>query len=153
METLRRLLSDPTTAAIAFGSSLALFVICLIAAPIVIARLPADYFVRPPGPARPTRHPLLRAARRTLQNLVGAALLVAGVAMLVLPGQGVLTILAALSLLEFPGKRKLQRRMLGLPGVTRVANAIRRRSGAPPLQLVPHSAVDSAHAERDRRAT
>jgi hypothetical protein len=55
--------------------------------------------------------------------------------MLVLPGQGVLTIVAGLSLAHFPGKRRLQRRLLGAPGIRALCDAIRRRAGVPPLQL------------------
>jgi hypothetical protein len=43
--------------------------------------------------------------------------------------------LVGLSLVSFPGKRQLQRRMLRLPGLSRVIGAIRRRAGKPPLQL------------------
>ena len=55
--------------------------------------------------------------------------------MLVLPGQGVLTILIGLTLLDFPGKRRLeiwiiQRRSIRL-GIDRV----RKRAGRPSLIL------------------
>jgi hypothetical protein len=52
-----------------------------------------------------------------------------------LPGQGVLTILAGLSLLSFPGKRRLQLRLLRIPAIHRAIDALRRRAGRPPLHL------------------
>jgi hypothetical protein len=70
-----------------------------------------------------------------LRSLLGALLVLLGILMLVLPGQGVLMIVAGLSLLRFPGKRKLLRRLLRAPGVHLVCDAIRRRAGKPPLQL------------------
>lgn len=133
MDSIPDLWTDPFAAGLAFGLSIVLFAVGVISVPIVIARLPADYFVRPRRPV--VRHPVLRIVRHTLQNLLGGFLLLAGIAMLVLPGQGVLAIVVALSLLEFPGKRRLQRRLLRLPGVLRVVSAIRRRAGVPPLQL------------------
>lgn len=93
----------------------------------LIRRLPEDYFTQDSRPARP----LLRAI---LLNLVGAALLLAGVVMLFMPGQGLLTILLGLILMDFPGKYALERRLVARPGVLRNINRLRTRSGVPPLQ-------------------
>ena len=98
---------DATLAAWVAGLSVATFVLGLVLAPAVFVRMPADYFVRPPG-QRSGQRPALRLLVLVVKNLLGGLLLVAGIAMLVLPGQGVLTILAALTLLRFPGKRRLQ---------------------------------------------
>jgi UPF0716 family protein affecting phage T7 exclusion len=70
-----------------------------------------------------------------VRNVFGSLLLVVGVLMLVLPGQGLLTILIGLTLLDFPGKRRFVRRLLMRPQVLRVINAIRRRFGVAPLQV------------------
>ncbi|MGD8863535.1 MAG: PGPGW domain-containing protein [Myxococcales bacterium] len=126
---------DPVVAGYVAALSTAFVVVSALAAPIVIARLPADYFVRERRPPQSEGRTLLHNLRMVLQNAVGAVLLLAGVAMLVLPGQGILTILAALSLLTFPGKRRLQRDLLRRKAVSRVVEAIRRRAGKPPLQL------------------
>ena len=126
---------DPGLATAAFVVSIATLIVGAVAAPLLLARLPADYFVRagsrpPPEPPTP-----LATVLRLLRSLLGALLILVGIAMLVLPGQGVLTIVAGLSLLHFPGKRRLQRRLLGAPGIRAVCDAIRRRAGKPPLQL------------------
>lgn len=127
---------DPALAAGAFALSLLLVVVGVLAVPLVIARMPADYFVRSRGHGRASqRRPFLHAARVVAQNLLGGVLLLAGIAMLVLPGQGVLTILAALSLLSFPGKRRLLRRLLRTRALSRLVRVIRERAGQPPLQL------------------
>ena len=106
-----------------------------IAAPRLLARLPADYFVRAPTIPPPGSQPARQRLLLWLRSLIGALLIVLGVFMLVLPGQGVLTMVAGLSLLRFPGKRKLQRRLLGAPGIRALCDAIRRRAGKPALQL------------------
>jgi len=127
---------DPAVASALFAVSLACFVAGIVLVPLVIARMPADYFVRSAAQRRGQHHhPAWRLARLALQNGLGAVLLLAGVAMLVLPGQGILTILAALTLLTFPGKRRLQLSLMRRRTVHRVVSAIRRRAGKPPLQL------------------
>jgi hypothetical protein len=68
---------------------------------------------------------------KVLKNLLGATLLVAGLVMLVMPGQGILAILIGLSLLDFPGKRELERRLVARPRVIRFLNLVRRQAGQP----------------------
>lgn len=117
--------------------SLLLFVASVVALPWFVARLPRDYFVRHDHdlPLSVIRSPRWRRPLQIAKNVAGVLLLFAGVAMLVLPGQGILTIVMALVLLEFPGKRALQRRLVARPQVMRALNALRRRAGAPPLIL------------------
>ena len=70
-----------------------------------------------------------------LKNLGGYALVGAGVAMLVLPGQGLLTILIGLGLIDFPGKREFERWIVCRRPVGRALNWMRRRAHRPPLVL------------------
>jgi len=133
MSMLQSVVENPGMAAGAFVVSIVLLVAGLLAGPLVIARLPADYFVRPERDVG--SHPVLRKTLKVLRNVLGVLLIIAGIAMLVLPGQGVLAILVGISLVSFPGKRKLQLRLLGLPAVRRVVSSIRKRAGKPPLQL------------------
>jgi len=116
------------------AGSVVIFVGSLVALPIVVARMPADYFLHkedrtPPG------HPVARLLVRIGKNALGAVLLVTGVLMLVLPGQGLLTILAGLMLLEFPGKRRAERWLIGRAPIHRTVDWIRRKRGAAPLKL------------------
>ena len=108
--------------------SLAMFVVSLVVFPLIVANLPADYFVRDKrDPAHQTRrHPLLWFGVTVAKNIVGLALILAGIAMLVLPGQGILTILMGLALTNFPGKFTLERRLVSRPSVSRALNRIRR---------------------------
>jgi len=51
------------------------------------------------------------------------------------PGQGILTILIGVMLLNFPGKRRLERWLVSRPRVLPVINGLRARFGKPPLLL------------------
>ncbi len=111
--------------------SVVMLLVSLVAVPWLCCRLPVDY-LDPLAPAGPGG-----VARRVARNLFGSLLLFFGVLMLVLPGQGLLTILIGLTLLDFPGKRRFVRRLLMRPRVFRVINAIRRRFHVPPLSTDP----------------
>ena len=102
----------------------------VVAIPWLLCRLPEDYL----NPEALSVAPGL--GRRVLRNVLGVLLLLMGLLMLVLPGQGLLTIVAGLTLLDFPKKRQLLAKVLGRPRVLRVINSIRQRFGHPPLARV-----------------
>ncbi len=109
----------------------------LLGLPWVVIRLPEDYFNHPRREAwRPltVEHPgtLLLGL---LKNAVGALLLAIGVVMLFTPGQGVLTIVAGLLLMNFPGKYRFERWVVRRPGVLSSLNRIRSHRGKPPFRL------------------
>lgn len=111
------------------------FVATLIAIPILIARIPADYFVRRPVRDWPTRHPAVHLLIVLSKNALGVVLFLAGVTMLVLPGQGLLTMFAGIMLLDFPGKRRWERWLIRRRPILTAANWIRARHHQPPLLL------------------
>jgi hypothetical protein len=117
-------------------ASLAMFAGSLLALPFLVARLPADYFADPARHASRLRrlHPLVYLAVLVLKNLLGWVLVLAGIAMLVLPGQGLVTILIGLVLSDFPGKFALERRLACTPAIFNALNWLRRRAGHAPLQ-------------------
>ena len=128
------------------ASSIVMFVGTFVAIPIILVRLPADYFdVRIPRPWMENHHPVLRVAGHLLKNVVGIVFLLAGLAMLVLPGQGILTILIGLSLVEFPGKRRLEAKLVGQPTVLNTINKMRAKFNKPPLVLAPHKEPGTEH--------
>ncbi len=118
-------------------SSAFTFIASLVSVPWLVIRLPSDHFsVRRRRNQRPAvRHPLVRLSLKTLRNLAGLTLLLAGVLMLVLPGQGLLAIVAGLMLMSFPGKRRLVRRIVSRPWILGPMNNVRRRAGRAPLSL------------------
>ena len=114
------------------------FVGTLIAIPMILVRLPADYFdTRTPRHWMKDHHPLLRLSGLVIKNAVGIVFLLAGFAMLFLPGQGLLTMLIGISLMDFPGKRQLEAKMVGQPTLLGVINNMRRKFDKPPLTLAP----------------
>lgn len=118
--------------------SMGFFLGTLIAIPFILVRLPADYFdVRVPRPWMKDHHPVLRLVGHIVKNAVGAIFLFAGFLMLFLPGQGVLTMLIGISMLDFPGKRKVEAKLIGQPTVLSVVNSMRQKFNKPPLLLAP----------------
>jgi hypothetical protein len=119
-----------------------MFVGTLVAVPLVVARLPADYFTQahPPAPATGA-HRLVRLGK----NLLGLVIVLVGVAMLVLPGQGILTILIGLLLLDFPGKRRLERRLVQQPSIWRALNWMRAKAHQPVLERPPGETSTPGH--------
>lgn len=125
-------LLEPNVLLVVSLASVLLLVVSVLAIPRSVARIPATYFLprsrRPPAASRTT-------AFHVGKNALGVLLLGAGLAMLVLPGQGLLTIIVALMLIDFPGKRRLLRRLVARPRVRKTLDHIRERAGEPPLEL------------------
>ena len=117
--------------------SVVMFFGSLALIPLLLVRMPADYFARSESPfsAWRRRHPLAGGLLVVVRNLLGVVLLAAGLVMMVLPGQGVITILVALTLLNFPGKRRLELRIVRQRQVRGAIDWIRRRAGRPPLVI------------------
>lgn len=121
----------------AVPASIVMLVGGAILLPTVIVLLPADYFVRPHQRLGflNGRHPVVRLTLLGIKNLVGGLLVLAGVIMLVTPGQGLLSILVGLSLVDLPGKQRFILALLGRPGISRAMNGLRARANRPPLIL------------------
>ena len=64
-----------------------------------------------------------------------ALFILAGIAMCVLPGQGILTIFLGISLADLPYKRKIEYWILSFKKVQNGLNWIRRKANKPPLQF------------------
>src|SRR5207247_8761019 len=79
------------------------FIGTLIAIPMILVRLPADYFdTRTPRHWMKDHHPALRLSGLVVKNVVGIVFLLAGFAMLFLPGHCLLPMLIGFSLTYFP---------------------------------------------------
>jgi hypothetical protein len=112
---------------------------------LVVVWLPADHFSRLPDPTSGwRRHRVLRWTVLVLKNLLGILVLPFGIVMALplVPGPGLVFILIGLSLLDFPGKRSLERRLLSLPAVFRFLNEVRHRFRRPPLVVDMDGRVD-----------
>jgi len=123
----------------ATGLSLLAVVATVIGIPWVIARLPHDYFSRRSRAVwrRTADEPLPALVLTVVKNVLGAILVILGIIMLVTPGQGLLTILLGMMLMNFPGKYRVERWMVRRPGVLRALNWLRRRHGEMPFERPP----------------
>ena len=104
------------------GLSVMLLVGGILVVPVAVARLPRDFFTR--EEVKPS----------LWLNVAGWVLIVAGVAMMILPGPGVVALLAGIVLADFPGKRRFLRWFLGRGRVFQKLNRIRMKRGKPALQ-------------------
>lgn len=111
------------------------FVLSLLLLPWFVSRIPVDYFTRPRDPH--AWHVLLQP-RAMVRNMLGFPVLLAGIAMLVLPGQGLITIMIGLGIMIFPGKFELEKWVVTRKGVLQAVNWIRRKSHHPPLDTPEH---------------
>jgi len=118
------------------AGSLLTIAIGIFLGPWLVLRLPADYFTyRRRQAMRTTRsHPLVHLLLTTAKNLVGAVLVVAGVCLFFLPGQGIITLVAGLIVMNYPGKFRLERWLVSRRGVLPALNWLRRRYGRDLLQ-------------------
>ena len=117
--------------------SVVMFVGSLLLLPWLVAKIPADYFMPSKRPVHPLvqRHPVIRLLLAVLRNLLGVVILLAGVAMLILPGQGILAILLGLMLIDFPGKYRLEQWAIRKPSVHKPINWLRTKAKREPLQI------------------
>lgn len=127
ISTLTDWLSSSTVQWALAGFSLVAVAASVVLVPRFLARLPRDYLRRP---ERDHSHVL----RRVLKNVLGVVLVLLGVAMLLLPGQGLLTLAVGLILVDFPGKHRLVVKLLARPKVLAIVNKLRARHQAGPLE-------------------
>jgi len=115
------------------------FFTSLLIIPWLIARIPEDYFQhkkRLPVHSQ-SPHPNLKKCLTMGKNLLGCLFILAGIAMLFMPGQGILTILIGTMMTNFPGKYRLEQKLIRRPAILGTINWIRARSNQPPLITTP----------------
>jgi hypothetical protein len=119
-----------------FAASVAMFVLTPAVITWFVIRMPADYFaaIRRRESSWWQRHPLLRPAVIVLKNLTGIVLVLAGLVMLVVPGQGALSIAVGVTLIDFPGKYRFERWLATRPPVWRAIQWLRKCARREPLQ-------------------
>lgn len=117
--------------------SLLVFLFSLASLPWLVAKIPEDYFLHrkrkntlPLTTVAFVRYLFLRLAR----NLVGLILLAGGFLMLFIPGQGILTMVMGLILIDYPGKYSVEKAIIGYPAVFKGLNWLRARVHKPPLR-------------------
>lgn len=117
--------------------SIAMFIGTLIAIPCLVMRIPDDYYLQDGRKRPPMFHDrkVLRIIYLIAKNVIGYIFIGVGIVMLVLPGQGILTMLVGAILINFPGKQGFVRWMVSRHSVLRSVNWLRRRAGRRPLTV------------------
>jgi hypothetical protein len=117
---------------------LASFLVNLGIVSLILVKLPADHFSK----SRKTKfwagpRPAIHAAKVIGKNIAGVLLVALGIVLSLpgVPGQGLLTVLLGIMLLDFPGRHRLEQKLLSKPSIVNTINRLRERFGKPPLQL------------------
>ncbi len=113
--------------------SFIVFVISLLLTPFLLGKIPIDYFVHTNQHKLEIEH-LGHLIVVLIRTLVGSILFIAGIVMLVTPGQGVISILLGLFLMEFPGKRKLELKLINHEPTFKTLNWLRNKANKPPFE-------------------
>ena len=119
--------------------SIFILIISVFMMVLIISFLPEDYFKSENrnliSSVQNSRYPLLKLLVLITKNFFGVLLLLSGILMLVLPGQGILTIITGLVFMDYPGKYKFERKLLKQKGVINSINWIRSRLSKPSLKI------------------
>lgn len=114
------------------------FSISLAIVSVIMVKIPADYFKEDrPQELFADKSPAVRYLLIIGKNLLGVVLVVLGILMSVpgVPGQGILTILLGVMLLDFPGRRRLEHKLVSRPQVLNTINKLRHKFDKPELEL------------------
>ena len=140
MEYLSELWNSLTVGKVALGVGVFLFSLAVstVAIIIVMVNIPANYFSSHyvqdfmPGSSW-----IVRWGAVIAKNVLGVLLVALGIILSLpgIPGQGFLTILLGVIMLDIPGKRPLEARLIKRPTVLTAVNDLRARFNKPPLIL------------------
>ncbi len=116
-------------------SSIAILIISALSIGYFIKKIPHDYFLNDKRGVHQykNKNPIFWIITLVLKNIIGYCLIVGGILMLVLPGQGLLTILVGLMLSDYPGKFKLEKKIIKTNLILKTINWYRTKSNIPPL--------------------
>jgi len=129
-------LSDYKIYLVWLGSlSFIIFIFSLLTIKWLVALIPSDYFIKKNNSEFRSNYPIFWLVSIIIKNLVGYTLIVGGILMLVLPGQGLFTIFVGLMLSNYPGKFYIERKFIAIPSVLRAINWLRKKSNTPSIKI------------------
>ena len=105
---------------------------------IVMVKIPKNYFSSHyKRDFMPGSSFIVRWGAVIAKNIFGVFLIILGIALSLpgVPGQGILTILLGLIMLDIPGKRPLEARIIKRPAVLSAINNLRARYDKEPLEV------------------
>lgn len=136
IEWLQQFWESLTWSRIVWGTIITIISVIVSYALIVIGmiNIPADYFSSSYAKKLSSdRHFSIRWAALIIKNVIGLFLVIAGIIMIFTPGPGVPTILLGLIMMDIPGKRPLEAKLIQRPMVLSAVNDLRARYKRPPL--------------------
>ena len=115
--------------------SLFVFIFSLVSIKWLVALIPTDYFVKKNISKSKKSYSLLWLISIIVKNIIGYTLILGGILMLVLPGQGLFTILMGLILSNYPGKYTIEKKFISNPSILKTVNWLRKKSNKPRLKI------------------
>ena len=115
--------------------SFTIFIFSLLTIKWLVALIPSDYFIKKNNSEFRSNYPIFWLVSIIIKNLVGYTLIVGGILMLVLPGQGLFTIFVGLMLSNYPGKFYIERKFIAIPSILRAINWLRKKSNTPSIKI------------------
>jgi len=112
-----------------------IFLISLLSIRWLVCMIPSDYFIKKEQSKFKSNYPVAWIISGIIKNIFGYVLIFGGILMLVLPGQGLITIFVGLMLSNYPGKYKIEKKIIAIPRIFKTINWLRKKSDEPPLNL------------------
>lgn len=114
----------------------AIFVLAaLLLTPLIASKIPSDYFSAEQRKPYAPKNIFLYLLYKIIKNILGVLMLLLGIILLFTPGQGLLCILLASLLLDYPGKFRFQRFLIQKKPVLDGLNWLRKIAGVGPLEV------------------
>ena len=117
------------------GLSILILLFSIVGMGWFIAQIPENYFIHDKRQARHWNEysSQARIAIMISKNIFGGIMLIGGLFLLILPGQGLLTMIIGLLLIDYPGKFRLEQKIISIPSVFRGLNWFRTKAKKPNL--------------------
>ena len=115
-----------------------IFVVSLLSLPWLAAKIPEDYFLHDQRSSplwQANASPILRLLLIVVKNFLGIILLLGGILMLFIPGQGLLTIFMGVVLMDYPKKYAFEKKLVMIPVILKGLNWLRGKANQPPLKV------------------
>lgn len=105
------------------------FLTSIIVIPLLIINISPDYFLFKRHSMYEYKHPFTRVLVLIIKNVLGYILFLLGIIMLFIPGQGLLSMALGLLFMNFPGKKKVEKKLFSNIKIKKIINVIRRKFG------------------------
>ena len=110
-----------------------IFLVSLLSIGWLVSLIPSDYFINRKESKFKLNYPVAWIVSAVIKNIFGYILIFGGILMLILPGQGLITIFIGRLLSNYPGKYSIEKRIIASPKILKSINWLRKRSNEPPL--------------------